>query len=228
MANISIIIPCLNEAAEVVASLQALQGLREQGVELILVDGGSSDNTVCLAKHWVDQVLNSPAGRARQMNTGAKQARGQLLLFLHVDCRLPEDAYQLLTKQLNSGLCWGRFDVRLDGAQAIFRVIETLMNWRSRISQIMTGDQAIFVSKTLFERVGGFADIALMEDIALSQQLKKQQAAVCLKSKVVSSSRRWQQHGIIRTVLLMWQLRLAYFFNAKPSVLAKKYRDSRG
>jgi len=224
MPRISIIIPTLNESAVIADSLVALQGLRQQGVELIVVDGGSFDNTQQLAKPLVDRLLLSEPGRAKQMNMGAMQAQGRLLLFLHADCRLPENAYQLLIELTEGDDVWGRFDVRLDGAQVAFRIIETLMNWRSRLSGIMTGDQAIFVSNQLFKRVEGYPDIQLMEDIALSKKLNKELAAVCLKSRVLSSSRRWQQNGVMRTVLLMWRLRLAYFFHCDPRLLAKKYQ----
>ena len=228
MPLISIIIPTLNESAVIADSLLALQSLRKKGVELIVVDGGSSDNTQHLVKPWVDVLLASAPGRARQMNKGAEQAQGHLLLFLHADCRLPNDAYQLLAEYIEDDSVWGRFDVRLEGDQIAFRVIETLMNWRSRLSGIMTGDQAIFVSNSLFKKVGSYPDIPLMEDIALSKKLNKEQVARCFKSRVLSSSRRWQQNGVLRTVLLMWGLRLAYFFHCDPSILAKKYRHKRG
>jgi len=224
MTKISIIIPALNESAVIVDSLLALQSLRQQGVELIVVDGGSLDNTQQLAKPLVDMLFISEPGRAKQMNKGAMQAQGRLLLFLHADCRLPEDAYQLLIELTERNNVWGRFDVRLDGQQVAFRVIETLMNWRSRISGIMTGDQVIFVSSQLFKKVGAYPEIQLMEDIALSKKLNKEQTAVCFKSRVLSSSRRWQQNGVMRTVLLMWRLRLAYFFHCDPRLLAKKYQ----
>jgi len=222
--EISIIIPTLNESAVIVDNLLALQSLREQGVELIVVDGGSNDNTQSLAEPLVDRLLSSASGRAKQMNEGADQAQGCLLMFLHADCRLPENAYQLLIELTQRDDVWGRFDVRLDGTQIAFRVIECLMNWRSRLSGIMTGDQAIFVSSKLFSRVNGFPEIQLMEDIALSKRLKKEQAALCFTSKVLSSSRRWQQNGVMRTVLLMWRLRLAYFFRCDDQLLAKKYQ----
>ncbi|MEW5056941.1 MAG: TIGR04283 family arsenosugar biosynthesis glycosyltransferase [Cycloclasticus sp.] len=228
MFKISIVIPALNESGCIVDSLLALQGLRQQGVELIVVDGGSDDNTRDLAQPMVDLLLSSAAGRGRQMNVGAKRAEGCLLVFLHADCRLPDGAYQLLAKLSEGDHVWGRFDVRLDGSRRVFRLIETLMNWRSRLSGIMTGDQAIFVSARLFAKVAGFPEIPLMEDIALSRKLKRQNTAVCLHSRVLSSSRRWQQNGVLRTILLMWGLRLGYFFNVDPVRLAKKYRHDRG
>jgi len=224
MTKVSIIIPTLNESTVIAGSLLALQSLRQQGVELIVVDGGSLDNTQQLAKPLVDMLFLSEPGRAKQMNKGAMQSQGRLLLFLHADCRLPEEAHQLLIELTERIEVWGRFDVRLDGTQGVFRVIETLMNWRSRLSGIMTGDQAIFVSSQLFKKVQGYPDIQLMEDIALSKKLNKEQAAVCLKSRVLSSSRRWQQNGVMRTVLLMWRLRVAYFFHSDPAILAKKYQ----
>ncbi|MEH6503631.1 MAG: TIGR04283 family arsenosugar biosynthesis glycosyltransferase [Cycloclasticus sp.] len=224
MPLISVIIPCLNEAVTLPETLASLQALKQQGVELIVVDGGSSDNTVALATPLVDKMLIAPAGRSNQLNKGAEVAQGVLLVFLHADTRLPADAHVLLLGAANSETCWGRFDVRLDGQQWAFRLIEKLMNWRSCLTGIVTGDQAIFVSKALFEEVGGYPPIALMEDVAISKLLKKRSRPVCFHSAVITSSRRWQQNGILRTILLMWQLRLAYFFNVEPDVLAKKYR----
>lgn len=205
-------------------TLASLQSLRQQGVELIVVDGGSSDNTLALATPLVDKMFGAPVGRANQLNKGATVAQGKLLVFLHADTRLPADALALLSSVASSKLCWGRFDVRLDGEQRVFRLIERMMNWRSCLTGMVTGDQTLFVSKALFEELGGFPPIALMEDIAISKRLKKHSRPICFHSRVVTSSRRWQQNGTLRTVLLMWQLRLAFFFKADPVALAKKYR----
>jgi len=219
---LSIVIPCLNEAAIVRQRLSALQGLRERGHQLILVDGGSDDGTPDLAAGLVDQLLASPAGRARQMNCGAEAAEGVALWFLHLDTEVPADADRLILKALEHRL-WGRFDVRLSGRQTAFRVIEWMMNRRSCLTGIATGDQGVFVRRNRFEQVRGYPRIELMEDIALSRRLKRQGLPACIKTPLRTSSRRWETHGIVRTVVLMWSLRLAYFLGASPAFLARRY-----
>ncbi len=221
-SRLSIIVPVLNEADGITASLQPLQTWRARGHEIILADGGSSDATVALAEPWVDKIIRSGRGRARQMNTGARAARGDVLLFLHADTQLPPDADALILDALQAR-AWGRFDVRLSGAHPLLRVVETLMNRRSRLTGIATGDQAIFVRRALFEKTGGYPDIPLMEDIALSRALKKHGPPLCMKQRVLTSSRRWEQHGILRTILLMWKLRLAYALGADPARLVRHY-----
>ncbi len=220
--RLSIILPTLNEAHGIVPCLQPLQALRTRGHEIILADGGSRDATVTLAEPWVDKVIHSGRGRAVQMNAGARAAQGDVLLFLHADTRLPADADALILNALQAR-GWGRFDVRLSGAQPLLRVVATLMNWRSRLTGIATGDQAIFVRRALFEKVGGFPEIPLMEDIALARALKKCGPPLCLKQRVLTSSRRWEQQGILRTIFLMWRLRLAYALGADPAQLVKRY-----
>jgi len=221
---ISIIIPALNEATLIVNHLSFLQPLRSAGHEVILVDGGSSDATIALSEPSVDRVIRSSRGRSRQMNAGAKAARGGILLFLHTDTLLPRGADQLIIHGIErGGKVWGRFDVRLSGSHLLFRLIELLMNLRSRLTGIATGDQAIFIRRDLFETVGGFPDIDLMEDIALSKLLKKHSPPLCLWQRVVPSSRRWEKKGILRTILLMWFVRLAYFFRTDPRRLAELY-----
>lgn len=220
--HLSIIIPALDEADGIVAALQPLQALRQRGHEVILVDGGSRDATVALATPWVDQVVRSNRGRALQMNAGADASRGQALVFLHADTQLPPDAGNLILKALAQHP-WGRFDVRLSGRRSGLRVIEALMNWRSRLSGIATGDQAVFVRREAFLAVGGFPAIPLMEDIALSRALKRLGRPQCLRDRVITSSRRWEQRGLLRTILLMWQLRLAYWLGADPARLARRY-----
>lgn len=223
-ASLSVIVPVLNEAAGVAACLGGLQALRAAGHELIVVDGGSRDATVSQATPLADAVIPSPRGRARQMNAGSRRARGEVLLFLHADTWLAPDAGRVILDGLawhRKG--WGRFDVRLSGGHPCLRVVERLMNWRSRLTGIATGDQAIFVRKDWFEAIGGFADIPLMEDIDLSRRLKRLGAPLCLKESVLTSSRRWERRGILRTVLLMWRLRLEYYLGADPARLARCY-----
>jgi rSAM/selenodomain-associated transferase 2 len=214
----------LNEAGTIESCLRALTRLRARGAEVIVVDGGSADATAALAAPLCDCVLSAPRGRAVQMNAGAAQARGDVLLFLHADTALPPDADRLVLDGLHaSGRRWGRFDVRLSGARPLLRAVERAMNWRSRLTGIATGDQALFVERVLFARVGGFPDLPLMEDIELSARLRRQGRPLCLRARVVTSSRRWDQHGVLRTILLMWRLRLAYFFGADPSALVRLY-----
>jgi rSAM/selenodomain-associated transferase 2 len=224
MPRISIIMPVLNEAASLTAVLQALQGLRRQGCELIVVDGGSTDASAGLAIPLADHVLTSPAGRAAQMNAGAAAAQGTVLWFLHGDSLPPVEAVTLIRAALAIPKhCWGRFDVRLSGHRWLLRLVETLMNWRSRLTGIATGDQGIFVRRDSFFQVGGYPDIALMEDIALSRALKRIGRPVCLRQRLISSSRRWEQAGMARTIVLMWYLRLAYVLGGDPNFLAKLY-----
>lgn len=221
----SIIIPTWQEAAGIEACLKALQPLREQA-EILVVDGGSDDGTPKLARPWADRVLTSPRGRARQMNAGAKSARGEILVFLHADTHLPERALEEIAKALTCHH-WGRFDVRLDSRHPLLRLVAALINLRSRMTSIATGDQAIFVSRKVFWQAGGFPEQPLMEDIELCRRLKSQGPPACLKTKVVSSARRWESFGVTRTVLLMWWLRLKYFFGADPNRLARLYREGR-
>ena len=221
--RLSIIIPTLNEAKCIGQTLGALQPYRSENVEIIVVDGGSRDDTMALTNSLADLNLKSWRGRANQMNFGASKAGGQYLIFLHADTLIPENAFESLQNTLLQGAIWGRFDVTLSGKQRTLRMVESLMNWRSRWSGIATGDQAIFVKSDIFETIGGFPEIPIMEDIAFSKKLKAITRPVCLNEKVISSSRRWEAHGIFRTILLMWLLRLKYFFGVDPTQLAKKY-----
>ncbi len=220
----SIVIPVLNEATTIADTLESLQGLKVQGVELIVCDGGSADATLMLANMGADRVVESGCGRGRQMNAGAAIARGDVFLFLHADTCLPMDALALLRNGLRPpGHCWGRFDVRLSGHQRLLRVVEFFINLRSRLSGIATGDQAIFMTRQAFLAVGGFPDIPLMEDIAISRALKHRSSPLCLGERVTTSSRRWEEKGILRTVLLMWWLRLSYALGGDPAGLARRY-----
>ncbi len=223
--RLSVIIPVLNEADEIVASLANLQPLRELGVELILVDGGSSDATIKLAAPLVDKTLVSAAGRALQMNAGAVVARGEVLLFLHADTRLPAGAFEAILHGLTaSNKAWGRFDILIEGRPLMLRVIASMMNWRSRLTGIATGDQAIFVRRADFLAVQGFPQLALMEDIAISSSLGRRSAPLCLRQKVTTSGRRWSNRGVWRTIILMWRLRLLYWLGVPPEQLVKEYR----
>jgi rSAM/selenodomain-associated transferase 2 len=222
--SLSIIIPVLNEAESIPALLDSLQPLRRRGAEVVVVDGGSSDDTADLARAGADQVLLSAPGRARQMNAGAAAARGEILCFLHADSRLPEGADGLMINGLShSRRSWGRFDVTISGTHPLLRVIACMMNWRSRLTGIATGDQGLFVTRSLFEAAGHFPDIALMEDIALSRQLKIYGAPLCIAHRLTTSGRRWEKHGVWRTMLLMWRLRLAYWLGADPDKLVLRY-----
>lgn len=222
----SIIIPTLNEAQNIQSCLLALQPLRND-CELIVVDGGSIDDTPAIAEPLTDRVISSPKGRARQMNAGARQAAGEALLFLHADTFLPDHAIRLIRERLSQASPWGRFDIRLTGDRFMLKVIARMMNWRSRLTGIATGDQVIFVTREAFMAVGGYPDIGLMEDIALCKALNKIGPPLCLKAKVTSSGRRWLQFGLYKTMLLMWSLRLRYFFGANPQTLARLYNGGR-
>jgi rSAM/selenodomain-associated transferase 2 len=229
MARLSIIMPVLDEGEGIAGALDALAELRGLGVEVIVVDGGSHDATVQRARLRADQVLTAPRGRASQMNTGAAKATGDVLLFLHADTRLPPEAERLVLDGLaRSGRGWGRFDVTIEGRHPMLKVVAVTMNLRSRITCIATGDQAIFVKRDLFQTAGGFPEIPLMEDIALSKRLKRLGRPLCLRERAVTSGRRWETHGVFRTILLMWRLRLAYFFGADPAALAGRYRYGGG
>lgn len=221
--KLAIIMPVLNEGAALAQRLRRLQTLRAQGVQLRVVDGGSTDTTWALASALADQVLLAPRGRAAQMNAGASGCQADVLLFLHADTQLPADAERLIGQALQQGHDWGRFDVRIDGAHPALRLVERLMNLRSRWTGICTGDQALFVRRSVFESLGGFADLPLMEDIELSARLRRLGAPACLRQPVTTSGRRWERHGVWRTILLMWRLRAAYFLGADPRALALRY-----
>lgn len=222
--TLSIIVPCLNEAETIVETLRALQPFRTRGAEVIVVDGGSRDDSMARALGWADEVLVARRGRAFQMNAGAAAAHGDVLLFLHADCALPDVADRLIIdglKRQRKG--WGRFDVTLTGRHPLLGVVAAMMNARSRLTGIATGDQGIFVTRTLFEAAGRFPEIALMEDIALSKRLKRFSGPLCLRHRISASGRRWEHHGVTRTIFLMWRLRFAYWLGADPDRLALRY-----
>jgi rSAM/selenodomain-associated transferase 2 len=222
--RLSIIVPALDEAGGIVATLAALQPLRARGAEIIVADGGSRDGTAALAAAHADAVLVSPPGRARQMNAGAAAAHAENLLFLHADTRLPERADALITQALAAGSAWGRFDVIIEGRPAMLKVVAWMMNQRSRRTGIATGDQAIFVRHSVFDSLGGFPDQPLMEDIELSRRLCRIGPPACLRARVITSGRRWEARGVWRTIFLMWRLRWRYWRGESPASLAKAYR----
>ena len=225
LPRLSVIVPVLNEEAVIEATLASLQPLRDQGAELILVDGGSSDATMWLAVPYVDQRMDSARGRANQMNAGAAAARAEILLFLHADTRLPSGALEAILDGLEtSAKRWGRFDVIIEGQAFMLRVVAAMMNWRSRFTGIATGDQAIFIRKAEFLAVRGFPQQALMEDIAISRTLKERSAPLCLRQKVTTSGRRWLNGGVWRTIGMMWRLRLLYWLGVPAEQLVKEYK----
>jgi rSAM/selenodomain-associated transferase 2 len=224
MRTLSIIMPVLDEATVIAGALEALARYRSNGAEAIVVDGGSRDGTPEIARPHADRVVAAPRGRGSQMNAGAAVARGDVLMFLHADTRLPPDADQLVLAGLtNSGRAWGRFDVAIDGHEPLLRVVAQLINMRSRLTRIATGDQAMFMTRAAFAEVGGFPDVPLMEDIILSARLKRLSRPLCLGQRVTTSARRWRAHGVLRTVVTMWRLRLAFWLGAEPAALARRY-----
>jgi rSAM/selenodomain-associated transferase 2 len=221
---VSVVVPVLDEAEGIGRALAGLQALRDAGGEVIVVDGGSRDATRAIALPLADRVIDAPRGRALQMNAGARVACGALLVFLHADTVLPAGALEGLGARLEaSGRSWGRFDVSIDAADPLLALVALLMNARSRWTGVATGDQAIFARRDAFERAGGFPEIPVMEDVALSKILKRASPPLCLRDRVVTSARRWQRRGTLRTILLMWRLRLAYALGADPRRLARRY-----
>ncbi|WP_253444796.1 TIGR04283 family arsenosugar biosynthesis glycosyltransferase [Halomonas sp. Y3] len=225
--TLSLIIPVLDEATTIGATLASLEPLRARGVEVIVVDGGSRDGTAALAAPLCSRVVEASRGRGRQMNAGAAVAGGESLLFLHADTRLPAEADRMIEAALAGGHRWGRFAIRLEGRHPLLPVIATAMNLRSRLTGIATGDQALFMTREAFETVGGFPDQPLMEDIAMSRRLKRLSPPACLREKVTSSGRRWEQNGAWATIQLMWRLRFRYWRGASPEKLAREYRHVR-
>lgn len=224
MIALSIIIPVLNEAETISDQLRQLRShIAQLPCEVIVVDGGSSDKTVDLSTPYADRVVISQTrGRAAQMNTGAALARGNILLFLHADTNLPKTAIDKLCDESKRTI-WGFFPLKLSGKKAIFRVIERAINIRSRISSVATGDQCLFISRVLFEELSGYANIPLMEDVELSKRLRKCMSPVVMPVLVTTSSRRWEERGVFKTIFLMWRLRLYYFLGVSPHRLAEQY-----
>lgn len=224
--KISVIVPVLNEEVTIAATLGALAALAPY--EVILVDGGSVDRTRDIAARSGAQVLSAERGRARQMNRGAARASGEVLLFLHADTRLPDSAFSDIAAALNDPRCLGgRFDVELEGSHRMLKLVGALINYRSRVTKVGTGDQAIFLRREIFLRMGGYPDIPLMEDIALCRALKRMGAVACLRSRVVTSARRWENDGVWRTIVRMWTLKLLYLAGVSPARLRQFYADTR-
>ena len=222
MGRLTIVLPVLNEAAIIVAALRALAPLRARGAEIIVADGYSCDGTARLAAPFADRVITFRRGRGAAMNAGAALGSGDALLFLHADTTLPDNADCLIDAAL-ARRAWGRFDLRIAGSRPLFAVIARMINWRSRLTGVATGDQAIFVTREAFEAVGGFPDLPLMEDIAISRRLKRRCGPFCIATPAVTSGRRWEQNGVLRTILLMWRLRLSYYLGVEPALLAELY-----
>jgi rSAM/selenodomain-associated transferase 2 len=223
--SVSVIIPVLNEAKslrDLLPELLALPGV----AEVIVADGGSGDETPAIVTEAAAKLITAQRGRAYQMNAAAANATGDILLFLHADTLLPVNALQLIETVLSDERPWGRFDLRLTGRHWLLRIVEHMINWRSSVSGIATGDQAIFLRRNIFESLGGYAEIPLMEDVELSTRLRHLARPCCIRQPVITSSRRWEHHGILRTIMLMWQMRLAYCLGTPPETLAQRYRRS--
>jgi rSAM/selenodomain-associated transferase 2 len=217
--RLSVVVPALNEAGGIVAALLALAPLRSRGHEVIVVDGGSGDATPELAQPYCDRVIVSPPGRALQMNAGVQAATGDVLLFLHADTRLPPEAEKAIFEK---PFLWGRFDVAIEGRSPLLKLVAWSMNLRSRLTGIATGDQAIFVRREAFP---GFAEIPLMEDIAFCREMKRRGPPACLREKVTTSGRRWESRGVLRTIFLMWTLRLLYALGTPAKHLIHFYKQ---
>jgi rSAM/selenodomain-associated transferase 2 len=224
--SLSVVIPALNEGASIAVTLHSLQSWRKRGVEVIVADGGSSDETCARARPLADRIITAPRGRARQMNAGFQASHGDVILFLHADSLPPTMGDAHIAHALEDlEKLWGRFDVNITGKPFMLRVVAWFMNHRSRLSGIATGDQGIFVRRKTFERIGGFADIPLMEDVEICKRLNALCKPACLKSRITTSGRRWEAHGVWRTIFLMWKLRWMYSRGSTPESLAAMYRS---
>lgn len=219
---LSIIVPTLNEAQNLQQTLQPLQPLRGSELEIIVADGGSDDGTLELAQNWADQIIRAPKGRAAQMNTGAKLANGSTLLFLHADAHLSAATLQAVRHKTDRAT-WGRFDVELRSERFVFRIIEKMMNLRSCVTNVATGDQAMFVNTEVFRQLGGFPEIALMEDVALSKKLRAISRPLCVCQPVSVSVRYWEKNGVLTSVMRMWYIRAAYLLGVSPDTLKNLY-----
>jgi rSAM/selenodomain-associated transferase 2 len=230
--SLAVVVPVLNEERTIRAALARLVPLHQRGATVIVVDGGSDDDTVALASSLADRVLCAPRGRAAQMNAGARHALTtpsvDTVLFLHADTRLPDAADILVAEACRDrASAWGRFDVAIEGRAAALPLVAMTMNLRSRLTGICTGDQCIFMTRAMFDATGGFAAIPLMEDIDFSRRARRLARPIALRPRAVTSGRRWERNGVLRTVMLMWRLRVAFFLGADPARLAAMYRDAR-
>ena len=224
--KIAIVVPVFNEALvlpRLIHDLTTLNEIANPSFELVFVDGGSTDNTMALIVDAGLRVIKSAKGRAWQMNAGAAQTTGDLLLFLHADTQLPENALAAISSNLLGNTCWGRFDVRITGKSWMLGVVSRMMNWRSRLTGIATGDQAMFMTRGAFQKIGGFPEQALMEDVEASRRLRQLSRPACIASPVITSGRRWETRGVLTTIVLMWRLRWAYWRGQDPQQLAKLY-----
>lgn len=218
---LSIVIPVRNDAAALERLRASLGAPLDPSVEVVVVDGASTDASSEVARRAGWQVVASPPGRGRQLNAGCRAAAGQWLWLLHADSEVPVPALTYL-RQLG-GPGWGRFDVRFVAAEGGLRLVAWLMNWRSRVTGICTGDQGIFVHRRLLEAVHGVPEQPLMEDVELSRRLKRLGRPLCPAIALGTSPRRWQRDGLVSTVLAMWGFRLRYWWGADPETLAKAY-----
>lgn len=222
--SVAIVVPMRNEIAIVPDLIEHLQHWRVRGCEVLVVDGGSTDGSADAVRRAGFEVVESLPGRALQMNTGAASAVADVVLFLHADTRLPDDADRMVAAAVGCGRLWGRFDVHILGKPVMLRLVSTLMNLRSRWTGIATGDQAMFVRRETFLALGGFPQQPLMEDIELSRRLRALSPPACIATKAQTSGRRWEVKGVWRTIVLMWSLRLAYWLGAPAERLARDYR----
>lgn len=225
MSGLSIIIPVLNEEHFLAVNKERLVSLLQEGHEILIVDGGSQDDSVSIARSLGCEVFCTRASRGHQLGYGANRSKNDVLLFLHADTHLPSHTAKMVAQALvGPEQRWGRFDVRFSNPHPVFRVIAWFMNKRSCLTGIVTGDHALFIKRELYFSCGGYRDVPLMEDVELCRRLKKHASPVCLSEEVVTSSRRWEQNGIFKTVIMMWWLRLMFFFGWSPEKLARLYR----
>ena len=219
--RVSVVIPVLNDAACLARLLADLRA--EPQLQLVVVDGGSEDDTFAVAQAQADLALRAPRGRAEQMRAGVAKAAHPWLWFLHADTRVPQSVVSAFAAGIAESPAWGWCDVRLAGGAWPLRVIETAMNWRSALTGVTTGDQGIFAHRSLLAAAGGIPAQELMEDVELCRRLRRLASPHRVRQPISTSSRRWERDGIARTVVLMWALRLRYFLGANTGALARRY-----